>query len=72
SAMRDRRDMTKALTKANVKGVIIHGTKDPLISEESAFAPTNDHLIHRSTDSGHMGMLETPDAFVAIIEEAFK
>lgn len=72
SAMRDRRDMTKVLTKASVKGVIIHGTKDQLISEESAFAPKNDHLIHRSTDSGHMGMLETPDAFVAIIEEAFK
>ncbi|MEI4461499.1 alpha/beta hydrolase [Exiguobacterium indicum] len=72
SAMRDRRDMTKVLTRSNVKGVIIHGTKDQLISEESAFAPKNDHLIHRSTDSGHMGMLEKPDAFVAIIEEAFK
>jgi len=72
SAMRDRRDMTRALTESKVKGVIIHGTKDQLISEESAFAPVNDHLLHRSTESGHMGMLETPDAFVAIIEEAFK
>lgn len=71
SAMRDRRDMTKVLSKTDVKGVIIHGTKDPLISEESAFAPSNDHILHRSTDSGHMGMLETPEAFVEIIEEAF-
>jgi len=72
SAMRDRRDMTRALTESTVKGVIIHGKKDQLISKENAFAPVNDHLLHRSTESGHMGMLETPDAFVAIIEEAFK
>lgn len=71
AAMRDRKDLTDALSQTKVRGVIIHGTNDPLISEASAFAPRNDRIMFRSTSGSHMGMLETPDAFCDIIEEAF-
>ncbi|HCN56921.1 MAG TPA: alpha/beta hydrolase [Exiguobacterium sp.] len=71
TAMRDRRDLTTVLSRTSVSGVIIHGEKDPLISEDSAFAPQNERITKRSTDSSHMGMLETPDAFCEILEEVF-
>ncbi|MFZ0075985.1 MAG: alpha/beta hydrolase [Exiguobacterium undae] len=71
SAMRDRRDLTKTLSNTSVRGLILHGTLDPLITEESAFAPQNERILFRSTDSSHMGMLETPDAFAEFVEEAF-
>ncbi|VWX36740.1 alpha/beta fold hydrolase [Exiguobacterium oxidotolerans] len=71
SAMRDRRDVTSALNQTSVPGVIVHGEKDALISKESAFSPNNSRISFESTDSGHMGMLETPDAFCEIIERVF-
>lgn len=70
-AMRDRRDATAVLSQTTVPGLVIHGESDSLISEESAFGFENQKVAFRSTPSGHMGMLETPDEFCEIIEDRF-
>ncbi|WP_114571224.1 alpha/beta fold hydrolase [Exiguobacterium flavidum] len=70
-AMRDRDDYVDALSEAKIPGLLIRGEEDDLIPEERAFAPDGEHLTKVVTKSGHMGMLEDPDAFCEAIEGCF-
>jgi len=70
-AMRDRDDYVDALSGAVIPGLLIRGEDDSLIPAERAFAPDGKHLTKIVTKSGHMGMLEDPDAFCEAIEGCF-
>lgn len=70
--MRDRKDHARTLSALKVPVGIIAGAQDPLISQEqilkdSHLAPnTSFHLLEQA---GHMGMLESPEAFATALQE---
>jgi len=68
--MQHRLDRTEIINNASIPVLLVSGGKDRIVTPEGTFAGSNEHTAcHIIADSGHMGMLETPEQLASIIKQ---
>ncbi|MCR8657304.1 alpha/beta fold hydrolase [Paenibacillus endoradicis] len=68
--MQQRLDRTDIIRNASLPVLLVSGGKDRIVTSEGTFAGSNQHTsCHIIADSGHMGMLETPEQLTLIIKQ---
>lgn len=68
--MKERLDRTDSISNASIPVLLVSGGKDRIIASQGTFSGSNSHTeCHIIVDSGHMGMLETPNQLASIIQQ---
>ncbi|AZB43241.1 alpha/beta hydrolase [Bacillus sp. FJAT-42376] len=69
-AMKNRPDRRHVIKMSNVPVLLLAGSEDEVISKEKTITADGDHIYQAVLkDAGHMGMLEKPEEFTAILKD---
>lgn len=72
SAMRKRIDRNHIIADSQVPVLIVKGTKDKVVPLDRAISASGNHITVELLETGHMSMMEDPNALVAAIQKFVK